>query len=53
MTDETDAADGSPEQISEEEALRRMKSFPDRKEKFIAAIKESTDRDISTGTWPE
>ena len=52
MKEET-TADGSPEQISTEEALRRMKSFADRKEQFIAAIKESTDRDISTGEGAE
>jgi hypothetical protein len=31
------------EQISPEEALKRMKSFTERKEQFIAAIKKSTD----------
>jgi hypothetical protein len=31
----------TPEQISSEEALKRMKSFSKRKEKFIAAIKKS------------
>jgi hypothetical protein len=31
----------SPEQISPEEALKRMKSFAMRKEKFVAAIKKS------------
>jgi hypothetical protein len=32
----------SPEQISPAEALKRMKSFsPERKEKFIAAIRQS------------
>lgn len=29
------------EQISTEEALKRMKSFSERKEKFIAAVKKS------------
>jgi hypothetical protein len=33
----------SPEQISSEEALRRMKSFSQRREKFVAAIKKSQD----------
>jgi hypothetical protein len=33
----------SPEQISPEEALKRMKSFALRKEKFVAAIKKSQD----------
>jgi hypothetical protein len=33
--------------VSPEEALERMRSFVERKEKFVAAIKESTDRDIS------
>jgi transcription termination factor NusB len=32
----------TPEQISPAEALKRMKSFsPERKEKFIAAIRQS------------
>jgi hypothetical protein len=31
----------TPEQISPEEALTRMKSFTERKEKFVAAIKKS------------
>jgi hypothetical protein len=31
----------TPEQISPEEALKRMKSFKDRKENFVAAIKKS------------
>jgi hypothetical protein len=31
----------SPEQVPPEEALIRMKSFADRKEKFIAAVKKS------------
>jgi hypothetical protein len=31
----------TPEQVSPEEALKRMKSFSERKEKFIAAIKKS------------
>lgn len=31
----------SSEHISPEEALKRMKSFEDRKEKFVAAIKKS------------
>jgi hypothetical protein len=31
------------EQISPEEALKRMKSFTERKEQFIAAIKKSTN----------
>ena len=33
----------SPEQVSAEEALRRMKAFTERKEKFVAAIKKSKD----------
>ena len=33
----------SPEQITAEEALARMKSFSDRRERFIAAIKKSKD----------
>ena len=31
----------SAEQISGEEALNRMKSFAERKEKFVAAVKKS------------
>jgi hypothetical protein len=31
----------SSEQITAEEALKRMKSFTERKEKFIASIKKS------------
>ena len=38
----------SPEQVSPEEALRRMKTFvAERKEKFVAAIKTGKARDIS------
>ena len=37
----------APEQISASEALKRMKSFSERKEKFVAAIKKSKDRDLS------
>jgi hypothetical protein len=33
----------SPEQISPAEALKRMKSFTERKEKFVAAVKKSQD----------
>ena len=36
----------SPEKISATEALKRMKSFAERKEKFIAAVKKSKDRDL-------
>jgi hypothetical protein len=35
--------ENSPEQISAAEALRRMKAFAERKEKFVAAIKKSKD----------
>ncbi|HEX9962668.1 MAG TPA: hypothetical protein VGB00_17175 [Pyrinomonadaceae bacterium] len=31
----------SPEQVSPAEALKRMKSFSERKEKFVAAIRQS------------
>ena len=34
------------EKITREEALKRMKSFPKRREKFIAAIRKSADRDL-------
>ncbi|HEX6127045.1 MAG TPA: hypothetical protein VFZ23_16860 [Pyrinomonadaceae bacterium] len=43
----------SPEQVSGDEALKRMKSFAERKEAFIAAIKKSKDRDLSTGQGTE
>ena len=39
--------ENSPEQVTPEEALRRMRSFAERKEKFVAAIKKSKDRDLS------
>jgi hypothetical protein len=52
MTDESAKSD-SPEQVTAEEALRRMKSYAERKEKFIAAIKESPDRDIPSAERPE
>ena len=32
--------------ITREEALKRMESFPKRKEKFIAAIREGTRRNL-------
>ena len=38
---------GSPVQVTAEEALQRMKRFAERKEKFVAAIKKSQDRNIS------
>jgi hypothetical protein len=31
----------APEQVSPAEALKRMKSFSERKEKFVAAIRQS------------
>jgi hypothetical protein len=40
-TDQKPKQKSSPEQVSPEEALKRMKSFSERKEKFIAAIKKS------------
>jgi bifunctional UDP-N-acetylglucosamine pyrophosphorylase/glucosamine-1-phosphate N-acetyltransferase len=43
----------SAEQVTGEEALSRMGAFAERKEAFVAAIKESKDRDISAGTRPE
>jgi hypothetical protein len=33
----------SPEQVTAREALKRMKAFEERKEKFVAAIKKSKD----------
>jgi hypothetical protein len=53
MTEKTERASDSPEQISAEEALKRMKTFAERKERFIAAIKESKDRDLPAGTRAE
>lgn len=35
--------ENSPEQVTPEEALERMRSFIGRKEKFVAAIKTSKD----------
>jgi hypothetical protein len=40
-TDKKSKQKSSPEQISPVEALKRMKSFAERKEKFVAAIKKS------------
>ena len=37
----------SPEKITASEALKRMKSFGERKEKFVAAVKKSKDRNLS------
>lgn len=37
----------SAEQVSAKEALARMSKFKERKESFVAAIKESKDRDLS------
>ena len=34
------------EKVSREEALKRMKAFPKRMEKFIAAIREGANRDL-------
>ena len=34
------------EKVSREEALKRMKAFPKRMEKFIAAIREGKNRDL-------
>ena len=33
----------SPEQVTAAEALKRMKAFTERKEKFVGAIKKSKD----------
>ncbi len=38
----------SPEQVSSEESLARMKSFVERRDKFIAAVKKSKDRGLSS-----
>jgi hypothetical protein len=37
----------SPEQVSADDARRRMRAFADRKEKFVAAVKKSKDRSVS------
>jgi hypothetical protein len=34
-------SESTPEQVSPAEALKRMKSFSERKEKFVAAIRQS------------
>ena len=34
--------------LSAEESLKRMEAFPERKEQFIAAIRKSQDRNISS-----
>ena len=44
---DTEEKKESAEQVSPEEALTRMSSFKERKDKFVAAIKKSKDRDIS------
>jgi hypothetical protein len=35
-----------PEKITREEALERMKSFPKREEKFVAAVRKGAHLDI-------
>jgi hypothetical protein len=34
------------EKVSREEALRRMKAFPKRRDKFIAAVREGSRRNL-------
>ena len=36
----------SAEQVSNDEALRRMKRFIDRKEQFVNAVKKGKDRGV-------
>jgi hypothetical protein len=36
-------ASGSPEKVTAGEALKRMKAFAGRREKFVAAVKKSKD----------
>ncbi|MBV9215173.1 MAG: hypothetical protein JO053_03270, partial [Acidobacteria bacterium] len=36
------------EKLTAEESLERMKSFPERREKFIASIKKGSDRGLSS-----
>jgi hypothetical protein len=43
------SAEASAEQVTADEALRRMVSFIERKEGFVAVIKKSQDRNISSG----
>ena len=50
MNEENEKSTESPEQVSAEEALRRMELFAERKEAFVAAIKTSENRDLSTET---
>jgi hypothetical protein len=37
----TENKSSSPEQVTPEESLKRMKAFTERKERFVAAIKKS------------
>ena len=39
----------SPEQVSDREALERMKRFVERKDKFVDAVKEGKNRSVSPG----
>ena len=39
----------SPEQVSQDKALRRMKRFIERKEQFVDAVKKSKDRGVPAG----
>jgi hypothetical protein len=43
------SAEASAEQVTADEALRRMVRFIERKEGFVAVIKKSKDRNISSG----
>jgi hypothetical protein len=39
----------SPEQISDREALERIKRFVERKDKFVDAVKAGKNRGVSAG----
>lgn len=41
MKKKNEKASETPEQVSAAEALKRMKAFTERKEKFVAAVKKS------------
>ena len=43
------AKEESPEQVSANEALDRMRRFVERKDKFVNAVKAGKDRGVSAG----
>jgi hypothetical protein len=42
-TEKKKKSSDSPEQVSAADALKRMRAFAGRKEKFVAAVKKSKD----------